>query len=198
MRRDRQTDPVQRDRALLHQIPVERFRHAHLQPPVAVPSASRATTSPVASTCPCTMWPDSLVAGVTGRSRFTREPAVRSPRLLRESVSGARSAAKPVTGDSHCRETHAVHRDARADREIGEHRGTAHFQLRAGLYHRPQLFDDAGEHQSLRSTQASTANSSLAIECSFTSRNRIASLRRRRPAPPATGSDCVPPRIFGA
>ena len=46
--------------------------------------------------------------------------------------------------------------------------------------------------------QASTANSSGAIACSFVSRNRIASLRLFRPAPPATGNESMPPRILGA
>src|ERR1700719_3750882 len=40
------------------------------------------------------MWPERRVAGVTGRSRLTRAPALRSPRLVSASVSGARSAAK--------------------------------------------------------------------------------------------------------
>src|SRR5258708_7172900 len=39
------------------------------------------------------MCPESRVAGVTGRSRFTRDPGARSPRLLRRKVSGERSAA---------------------------------------------------------------------------------------------------------
>src|SRR5690606_16857297 len=49
-----------------------------------------------------------------------------------------------------------------------------------------------------RSIQASTANSSVEMECSTTFRKRIASTLRLLPAPPATGSDCIPPRIFGA
>src|SRR5579863_9351073 len=40
------------------------------------------------------MWPERRVAGVTGRSRLTRAPGARSPRLVSASVSGARSAAK--------------------------------------------------------------------------------------------------------
>src|ERR1017187_4605869 len=40
------------------------------------------------------MWPLSRPEGESGRSRFTREPARRSPRLLRRRVSGARSAEK--------------------------------------------------------------------------------------------------------
>src|SRR5579872_5537789 len=41
------------------------------------------------------MWPLSLPVGESGRSRFTRDPARKSPRLLRRSVSGARSALNP-------------------------------------------------------------------------------------------------------
>src|SRR5665647_839109 len=60
------------------------------------PSESRARNSPVPSTWPCTMWPFIRPLGESGRSRLTREPARRSPRLLRSSVSGARSAEKPA------------------------------------------------------------------------------------------------------
>src|ERR1022692_3758569 len=56
------------------------------------PSESRARNSPVPSTWPCTMWPFIRPFGESGRSRLTREPGRRSPRLLRSSVSGARSA----------------------------------------------------------------------------------------------------------
>src|SRR5689334_15896344 len=56
------------------------------------PSASSDKNSPVPSTCPCTMWPLSRPVGDSGLSRLTREPARRSPRLLRRKVSGARSA----------------------------------------------------------------------------------------------------------
>src|ERR1035437_2909898 len=59
------------------------------------PSPSRARNSPVPSTWPCTMWPFSRPLGESGRSRLTREPGRRSPRLLRFSVSGARSAENP-------------------------------------------------------------------------------------------------------
>src|ERR1035438_9549010 len=41
------------------------------------------------------MWPLSRPPGESGRSRLTREPGRRSPRLLRRSVSGARSAENP-------------------------------------------------------------------------------------------------------
>src|ERR1035438_9689327 len=58
------------------------------------PSDSRARNSPVESTWPCTMWPLKRPLGESGRSRFTREPARRSPRLVRRRVSGARSAEK--------------------------------------------------------------------------------------------------------
>src|ERR1017187_1967355 len=56
------------------------------------PSESRARNSPVPSTWPCTMWPFIRPFGESGRSRLTRDPGRRSPRLLRSSVSGARSA----------------------------------------------------------------------------------------------------------
>src|ERR1035438_732112 len=56
------------------------------------PRASRARNSPVPSTWPCTMWPFMRPLGERGRSRLTRAPGRRSPRLLRWSVSGARSA----------------------------------------------------------------------------------------------------------
>src|ERR1035437_1033998 len=59
------------------------------------PSESRERNSPVPSTWPCTMWPFIRPLGESGRSRLTREPARRSPRLLRSSVSGARSAEHP-------------------------------------------------------------------------------------------------------
>src|SRR5579871_5293127 len=59
------------------------------------PRASRDSNSPVPSTWPCTMWPLRRPVGASGRSRFTREPARRSPRLLRRRVSGAKSAEKP-------------------------------------------------------------------------------------------------------
>src|ERR1039457_2578696 len=42
------------------------------------------------------MWPFIRPFGESGRSRLTREPGRRSPRLLRWSVSGARSAEKPA------------------------------------------------------------------------------------------------------
>src|ERR1039457_3129681 len=58
------------------------------------PSDSRARNSPVPSTWPCTMWPLKRPLGESGRSRFTREPARRSPRLVRLRVSGARPAEK--------------------------------------------------------------------------------------------------------
>src|ERR1039458_817530 len=41
------------------------------------------------------MWPFIRPFGESGRSRLTREPGRRSPRLLRRSVSGARSAENP-------------------------------------------------------------------------------------------------------
>src|ERR1019366_9384248 len=56
------------------------------------PRESSERNSPVPSTWPCTMWPFILPLGESGRSRLTREPARNSPRLLRSSVSGARSA----------------------------------------------------------------------------------------------------------
>src|ERR1035438_3421013 len=56
------------------------------------PRESSARNSPVPSTWPCTMWPSIRPLGESGRSRLTREPGRRSPRLLRFSVSGARSA----------------------------------------------------------------------------------------------------------
>src|SRR5450759_35592 len=56
------------------------------------PRESRERNSPVPSTWPCTMWPFIRPLGESGRSRLTREPGRRSPRLLRSSVSGARSA----------------------------------------------------------------------------------------------------------
>src|ERR1035437_2962000 len=59
------------------------------------PSESRTRNSPVPSTWPCTMWPFIRPFGESGRSRLTREPGRRSPRLLRRSVSGARSAENP-------------------------------------------------------------------------------------------------------
>src|ERR1019366_4057140 len=59
------------------------------------PSPSRERNSPVPSTWPCTMWPFIRPLGESGRSRLTREPGRRSPRLLRLSVSGARSAENP-------------------------------------------------------------------------------------------------------
>src|ERR1017187_7132452 len=58
------------------------------------PSDSRARNSPVPSTWPCTMCPLKRPLGESGRSRFTREPARRAPRLGRSRVSGARSAEK--------------------------------------------------------------------------------------------------------
>src|ERR1035441_6330338 len=58
------------------------------------PKASSERNSPVESTWPCTMCPSRRPAGDKGRSRLTREPARRSPRLLRRRVSGARSAEK--------------------------------------------------------------------------------------------------------
>src|SRR5260370_38217356 len=51
------------------------------------------------------MCPLSRLASDSGRSRFTRDPARRSPRLLRRSVSGARSAVK----DRGCRSTAVRH-----------------------------------------------------------------------------------------
>src|ERR1035437_2479994 len=64
-------------------------------PQLASPRGSRARNSPVPSTWPCTMWPFSRPLAESGRSRLTREPGRRSPRLLRFSVSGARSAENP-------------------------------------------------------------------------------------------------------
>src|ERR1035437_3901211 len=58
------------------------------------PSDSIPRNSPVPSTWPCTMWPLRRPVGASGRSRFTREPARNAARLLRRSVSGARSAWK--------------------------------------------------------------------------------------------------------
>src|ERR1019366_1214797 len=64
------------------------------------PSESRARNSPVESTWPCTMWPLKRPLGERGRSRFIREPARRSPRLVRSRVSGARSAEKEAVSRS--------------------------------------------------------------------------------------------------
>src|SRR6516225_3806224 len=58
------------------------------------PRASSDSNSPVPSTWPCTICPLSRPVGASGRSRLTREPGPKSPRLLRRRVSGARSAAK--------------------------------------------------------------------------------------------------------
>jgi len=46
--------------------------------------------------------------------------------------------------------------------------------------------------------KASTANSSGGMEWMVVRSSLIASMRRRRPAPPAIGSEASPPRIFGA
>src|SRR5579859_1913828 len=64
------------------------------------PNDSRDTSAPVPSTWPWTMWPLSRPEGESGRSRFTLDPAWRSPRLLRRRVSGARSAEKEAASRS--------------------------------------------------------------------------------------------------
>ena len=74
---DGQADAVDRDRAFVHQIAIEACGTRTFSHQLPSPNSSSAISSPVASTCPCTMWPDSRVAGVTGRSRFTREPGVK-------------------------------------------------------------------------------------------------------------------------
>src|SRR5579863_5904192 len=52
------------------------------------------------------MWPLKRPVGESGRSRLTREPARRSPRLLRRKVSGARSALnRPGRGSTAVRHT---------------------------------------------------------------------------------------------
>src|SRR6187200_209837 len=51
-------------------------------------------TSPTPSTWPCTMWPPSRAARVTGRSRFTACPSTSRRRLVRSIVSSDRSNAR--------------------------------------------------------------------------------------------------------
>src|SRR5437588_4056679 len=64
----------------------------------AAPSESRPfshrATRPIPSTWPCTKWPPNSLPAVSGRSRFTRVPALISANEVRRSVSEERSAAK--------------------------------------------------------------------------------------------------------
>ncbi|COY24865.1 Uncharacterised protein [Mycobacterium tuberculosis] len=60
----------------------------------------RATISPVASTCPCTMCPPSRLPSAAARSRFTRLPGRSSPRLDRFSVSAITSAVNWPSGNT--------------------------------------------------------------------------------------------------
>ena len=89
---DGQADAVDRDRALVDQIRIELRRNSDPQPPVVVAECFEREELAGPSTWPCTMWPLRRPDGESGRSRLTRDPARRSPRLLRRSVSGARSA----------------------------------------------------------------------------------------------------------
>ena len=84
------------------------------------------------STWPCTMWPLRRPVGESGRSRLTREPARRSPRLLRRRVSGARSAEKESgRGSTAVRHTPFTAMLA-PSRHVRHHGGAAHLQPRAG------------------------------------------------------------------
>src|SRR5262249_35229312 len=63
-------------------------------PPGSEPPPCRARSMPVPSTWPCTMWPPSRPPAGTARSRLTRSPGCRPPRVLRFSVSAITSAPK--------------------------------------------------------------------------------------------------------
>src|SRR3954447_22555143 len=72
----------------------------------ANPSSMAASTVPVPSTCPCTMWPPRRSLARSGSSRFTWSPAPRGPSDERRSVSAITSARKPsVDGSTAVRQT---------------------------------------------------------------------------------------------
>ena len=75
--RDGEAHAVDRDRALLDHVPRRgpAATGTGAATPPSLVRARRARTSPTPSTWPCTMWPPSRAASVTGRSRLTGSPA---------------------------------------------------------------------------------------------------------------------------
>ena len=198
-RRDRQADAVDRDRAFVHQVPVEFLRAREF-----AATSCRRPADPARGTRRCRPRGPARCgrsagrSGDSGRSRFTREPARRSPRLVRRSVSGARSARErrrdaDPTAVRHTPFTAmlAPSRDIAAS-PLHAPSG-AHPRARLDRFDRAQLFNDPGEHP-------------VSFHGEFVRRNRMERdarargwrpTRRRRPMPPASGSACRPPRIFG-
>src|SRR5437660_9396588 len=77
------------------------------------PLRSTRTIRPTPSTWPCTRWPPSRVASVTGRSRFTVSPSSSRPSVVRDSVSGERSnASRSASRSTTVRQTPFTDTDA--------------------------------------------------------------------------------------
>ncbi len=148
-----QTDSIDGDGALVHQVAVELRGYAHLQPPVAV--AQRTSSASIdAGRVHVTLH------DVAGEARGGRHgPLQIDARSLGEiaqitalpSVSGARSAANESLEMSTSGQAHAVDRDADTFGEIGKDDGAANPQPCAGGARfeggdSSELFDDSSEH----------------------------------------------------
>ena len=106
------------------------------------------------STCPWTRWPPSRASRVTGRSRFTGDPATSAPSDERSSVSCMTSAVNsPSPCSTTVRQTPLTAMDAPWTASAGDDRAAdAQPDGVALRFHRDdaaELLDDAGEHSVL-------------------------------------------------
>ena len=149
---DGEAHAVDGDRALLDDVAGQRRREGEAARPPSGRRACARGSSAVPSTWPWTMCPPKRLLAAIARSRLTRSPGARAPRLLRASVSAITSTVNcPSPCSTTVRQTPLTAMEAPWVASL-RHERPGHGEpgrVRAGVEpdHVAELLDDSGEHQ---------------------------------------------------